>query len=234
MGIDLNTVSGSGPNGRIVENDILNAVKTTGVPASSPASSPSSSPALAATTTGAATDIDLSNMRKVIADRLLESKTTIPHYYLTSEINLDNLISLRGEFNNNPDFKLSVNDFVVKASALACKSVPECNSAWMGSFIRQYNNVDVCVAVSTDKGLITPIIPSAEQKGLKSISTMTKDLANRAREGKLQPSEYQGGTFTVSNLGMFGVNNFSAIINPPQACILAVGGSEKKVLVDSE
>lgn len=172
-------------------------------------------------------------MRKVIAQRLTQSKQEVPHYYLTVEIEMDKVLKLREMLNRDAKTgapKLSVNDFVVKASALALKAVPEANSAWNKDFVRQYHNADICVATATPGGLITPIVRKAEQLGLSSISTSVRDLASRAREGKLQPHEYQGGSFTISNLGMFGVKSFTAIINPPQACILAVGATEKKVV----
>lgn len=173
-------------------------------------------------------------MRKIIASRLTESKQQVPHYYLTVEINMDKTNKLREVLNKSAEgkYKLSVNDFVIKASALALKQVPEVNAAWQGDFIRQYNSADICVAVATPTGLITPIVTSAEGKGLSTISSQVKDLATRARDGKLSPAEYQGGSFTISNLGMFGVNNFTAIINPPQSCILAVGGGQQKVVPD--
>lgn len=173
-------------------------------------------------------------MRKIIASRLTESKQTVPHYYLTVEVNMDKVSKLRQVLNQSSEgkYKLSVNDFVIKASALALKAVPEVNSAWQGDFIRQYNSADICVAVATPTGLITPIIGQAETKGLSSISAQVKDMAKRARDGKLSPAEYQGGSFTISNLGMFGVKNFTAIINPPQSCILAIGGAQQKVVVD--
>ena len=174
-------------------------------------------------------------IRKVIAKRLTESKQQIPHYYVSIESEVDKLLSLRAKLNKIATQKISVNDMVVKAAALAAIKVPECNSSWQGDFIRQYKNVDMSVAVQTDVGLITPIIPYANLKGLEEISAEMKDLAGRARENKLKPEEYQGGTFTVSNLGMYGVSHFSAIINPPQSCILAVGGAQKKLLPsDSE
>jgi len=162
---------------------------------------------------------------------LLLSKQTIPHYYLTSEIEVDELLALRTNFNKRlekQNAKLSVNDFVIKAAAMACLKVPEANSAWLDTVIRQYNGVDVSVAVSTDNGLITPIVFSADNKGVLEINQEVKKLAGKARAGKLQPQEFQGGTFTVSNLGMFGVHHFSAIVNPPQSCILAIGGTSKK------
>ncbi|XP_021701071.1 dihydrolipoyllysine-residue acetyltransferase component of pyruvate dehydrogenase complex, mitochondrial isoform X2 [Aedes aegypti] len=182
-------------------------------------------------------DIPVSNIRGVIAKRLLESKTTIPHYYLTVDVNMDKINKLRSKFNKqleNDGVKLSINDFIIKAAALACKKVPEANSAWMDTVIRQFDAVDVSVAVSTDRGLITPIVFSADRKGLSDISKDVKNLAAKARDGKLQPQEFQGGTFSVSNLGMFGVTHFCAIINPPQSCILAVGGTQKRIVPDKD
>lgn len=178
-------------------------------------------------------DLPVSNIRGVIAKRLLESKLTIPHYYLTVECCMDEILSLRSNLNKaleNEKIKLSVNDFVIKATALASLKVKEANSAWMGTFIRQYNGVDVSVAVSTPRGLITPIVFNAHIKGLIEISTDVKSLAAKARDGKLQPHEFQGGTISVSNLGMFGIDQFCAIINPPQSCILAVGGTKAKLV----
>uniref|UniRef100_U5EWN9 dihydrolipoyllysine-residue acetyltransferase n=1 Tax=Corethrella appendiculata TaxID=1370023 RepID=U5EWN9_9DIPT len=182
-------------------------------------------------------DIPVSNIRGVIAKRLLESKTTIPHYYLTVDCNMDEINKLRAKFNKQLEkegVKLSINDFIIKAAALACKKVPEANSFWMDTIIRQFDSVDVSVAVSTDRGLITPIVFSADRKGLINISSDVKSLAAKARDGKLQPHEFQGGTFSVSNLGMFGVTHFSAIINPPQSCILAVGGTQKRIVPDKD
>ncbi|KAF6039925.1 hypothetical protein EB796_001777 [Bugula neritina] len=223
QGLSLAGVVGTGPGGRIIAQDLQNLQP---------------SPAVTAAPTAASyTDIDLSNMRKTIAKRLTESKQNVPHYYLTVDVNMDSIIKLRSELNDmlsGDGVKLSVNDFVIKAAALACKKVPAANSAWMDTFIRQFNNVDVCVAVATDGGLITPIVPKVETKGLASINTEVASLAAKAREGRLQPHEFQGGTFTISNLGMFGVKSFTAIINPPQACILAVGGTEKRVVVDED
>ncbi|KAG8172530.1 hypothetical protein JTE90_025226, partial [Oedothorax gibbosus] len=172
----------------------------------------------------------------VIARRLVQSKQTIPHYYLSVDITMDRILRLRSELNemlSKDGVKLSVNDLFVKAAALACKKVPEVNSSWMDTFIRQYHTVDVSVAVSTDAGLITPIVFNADSKGLSAISSDTKTLAGKARAGKLRPEEFQGGTFTISNLGMFGIKNFTAVINPPQSCILAVGGTENAIVPDS-
>jgi pyruvate dehydrogenase E2 component (dihydrolipoamide acetyltransferase) len=182
------------------------------------------------------TDAELTGMRKTIAKRLQASKHEIPHYYLTVECEVDSLMTLRADLNRqymDEGIKLSVNDFIIKATALASRRVPECNSAWMDTFIRQHHTCDVSVAVDTGNGLITPIVTSADAKGLAEISSDIKELAARAKEGKLQPNEFMGGTITVSNLGMFGISHFTAIINPPQSCILAVGGPKKKVLPSS-
>merc|ERR1719189_3109918 len=179
------------------------------------------------------TDADISSMRKTIAKRLQASKHEIPHYYLTVECQVDNLMKLRGELNTqykDEGIKLSVNDFIIKATALSSKKVPECNSARMDTFIREHHTCDVPVAVDTGSGLITPIVTSAQSKGLAEISSNIKELAGKAKEGKLQPHEFMGGTITVSNLGMMGISHFTAIINPPQSCILAVGGPQKRVL----
>uniref|UniRef100_A0AAY5F4F8 dihydrolipoyllysine-residue acetyltransferase n=1 Tax=Electrophorus electricus TaxID=8005 RepID=A0AAY5F4F8_ELEEL len=225
--------TGTGPDGRITKKDIESFVPTKAVaPPTAPAAPvPSPAPALAPVPTGTFTDIPVSNIRRVIAQRLMQSKQTIPHYYLSVDINMDQVLDLRKELNVKADnIKLSVNDFIIKASALACLKVPEANSSWMDTVIRQNHVVDVSVAVSTPSGLITPIVFNAHIKGLAAISKDITALASKAREGKLQPHEFQGGTFTVSNLGMYGIKNFSAIINPPQACILAVGGSEKRLL----
>ncbi|XP_051255914.1 dihydrolipoyllysine-residue acetyltransferase component of pyruvate dehydrogenase complex, mitochondrial [Dicentrarchus labrax] len=238
-GIDLAQVSGSGPDGRITRKDIDSFVPPKAAPAVAAAPTPAAAPAppapaaVPAAPAGTFTDIPISNIRKVIAQRLMQSKQTIPHYYLSVDVNMDQVLELRTELNAEvkaQNIKLSVNDFIIKASALACLKVPECNSSWMDTVIRQNHVVDLSVAVSTASGLITPIVFNAHTKGLAAISSDVSALAAKAREGKLQPHEFQGGTFTISNLGMFGVKNFSAIINPPQACILAVGGSEKRLM----
>uniref|UniRef100_A0A8P4GPN5 Acetyltransferase component of pyruvate dehydrogenase complex n=1 Tax=Dicentrarchus labrax TaxID=13489 RepID=A0A8P4GPN5_DICLA len=229
-GIDLAQVSGSGPDGRITRKDIDSFVPPKAAPVTPAPPAPAAVPAAPA---GTFTDIPISNIRKVIAQRLMQSKQTIPHYYLSVDVNMDQVLELRTELNAEvkaQNIKLSVNDFIIKASALACLKVPECNSSWMDTVIRQNHVVDLSVAVSTASGLITPIVFNAHTKGLAAISSDVSALAAKAREGKLQPHEFQGGTFTISNLGMFGVKNFSAIINPPQACILAVGGSEKRLM----
>ncbi|KAJ8888720.1 hypothetical protein PR048_008212 [Dryococelus australis] len=188
----------------------------------------------AATFPGATSlDIPVSNVRGVIAKRLLQSKQTIPHYYLTIDARVDKILEIRSKLNKQLEKeggKLSINDFVIKAAAMTCMKVPEVNSSWMDTFIRQYNSVNISVAVSTDNGLITPIVFSADTKGIATISKDMRALAAKARQGKLQPQEFQGGTFSISNLGMFGVKNFCAIINPPQSCILAVGTSDVRLV----
>ncbi|MCW2246450.1 pyruvate dehydrogenase E2 component (dihydrolipoamide acetyltransferase) [Azospirillum fermentarium] len=251
-GIELSAVKGSGPNGRIVKADV-EAAKASGVtkaPAAAPAASPAPAPAAAPAPVPAAKPAgvdakDLSDklgmrykaipntgMRKTIARRLSEAKQTVPHFYLTIDCQLDALLKVRSELNSRSDaYKLSVNDFVIRAVALALKKVPAANAAWTDEAILQYDHADVSVAVATPTGLITPIIKAAEGKGLAQISNEMKDLAKRARDGKLKPEEFQGGTFSVSNLGMFGIREFAAIINPPQGCILAVGAGEQRPIV---
>ena len=173
-----------------------------------------------------------SNIRKIIAERLTYSKQSIPHYYVTVSVNVDNLLKLRGKLNTSAKSKISVNDMVIKAASLAAVKVPETNSEWRGDYVRLYKNVHMSIAVQTDHGLMVPVVPNTNLKGLEEIAAEIKDLAARARENKLKPEEISGGTFTISNLGMYGVSNFSAIINPPQACILAVSAAEKRVVVD--
>ncbi|KAI8329514.1 pyruvate dehydrogenase complex dihydrolipoamide acetyltransferase [Chlamydoabsidia padenii] len=230
---NISKVEGTGPSGHVVKDNVNNfkaeeAQPTTTTAPPPPAYAPQSA------TGEAYSDIPASNMRKIIAFRLTESKQQLPHYYLTTEINMDKINKLRQVLNTSADgkYKLSVNDFIVKAAALSLKKVPEANAAWQGDFIRQYSTSDVSVAVATPTGLITPIIGQAETKGLADISAKVRDLATRARAGKLAPQEYQGGSFTISNLGMYGIKDFTAIINQPQSCNLAVGESQQKVVVD--
>lgn len=240
-GIDLAGIKGSGPHGRIVKADVEGA-KAGSVAGASAAQRPVSAPAASgpdAKTLADAygmeyTEIPNNNIKKVTARRLTEAKQTIPHFYLTVECVLDNLLAARKELNDqaNGAFKLSVNDFVIKAAAMALKAYPAANVSWTDSAVLQYKHADISVAVATPNGLITPIIKKAEQKGLQQISDEMKSLAARAREGKLKPEEFQGGSFSISNLGMFGVTEFNAIVNPPQSCILAVGaGIERPVVV---
>nr|CAG4639319.1 EOG090X08YX [Daphnia magna] len=235
-GISLASVSGgSGFEGSITAKDLDKVPVSPKPAATTPVASQAAAP-LQPVPGQKFRDLPVTNIRGVIAKRLLQSKQSIPHYYLTVDVTMDSVLSLRQEFNallGKDGGKLSVNDFVIKAAALACRKVPEVNSSWQETFIRQYDTVDISVAVSTDRGLITPIVFNAERKGLASISADVRTLAGKARDGKLQPHEFQGGTFSISNLGMFGVRNFTAIINPPQSCILAVGGTEKRLVVDT-
>src|SRR5579859_3122568 len=201
------------------------AVGTPPAAASKPAPAPAFGPAYE--------EVPLTSIRKVIARRLTEAKQTVPHFYLTIDYKLDALLALRTQLNAKSDTKLSVNDFIIRASALALKKVPAANASFTETALRMYKDIDISVAVATPTGLITPIIKHADQKGLAQISAEMKDLASRAKDGKLKPEEFQGGTFSISNLGMFGIKDFAAIINPPQGCILAVGaGEQRPVVVD--
>jgi pyruvate dehydrogenase E2 component (dihydrolipoamide acetyltransferase) len=249
-GLDLAALQGSGPRGRIVKADIERALKE-GPPAAAPAAAEARPPleapaaprpvapppaAPVAPPVAAYTELPLSNMRKVIARRLTESKQTVPHFYLSVDCMLDALLKLRQELNERPgaDYKLSVNDFVIKAAALALRKVPAANVSFGGDKIYQYHDVDVGVAVAIPDGLVTPVIRRADQKGLAAISSEMKDMSARARDPggmKLKPEEYQGGSLSISNLGMYGVREFAAVINPPQASILAVGAGEQRPVV---
>jgi pyruvate dehydrogenase E2 component (dihydrolipoamide acetyltransferase) len=221
--IDLTKVKGTGPRGRIVEADIRQAGQKASMPV---ASLPGETPYR---------EISLNNMRKIIAKRLTEAKQQVPHFYLTIDCHLDALLRLRGEVNVRlSEDKLSVNDFIIRACALALIEVPEANAAWHDTVIRQYQNADVAVAVAIEGGLVTPLIRHVETKSLRELSVEMRVLAQRARAGKLMPEEYQGGTFTLSNLGMYGIKHFGAILNPPQACILAVGMGEKRPVVTKD
>ncbi|WP_032113827.1 pyruvate dehydrogenase complex dihydrolipoamide acetyltransferase [Candidatus Paracaedibacter symbiosus] len=222
--VDLKLVAGSGPHGRIVKTDVEAA-------AIAPKKSAAATQGVVYGEAGYA-DLPLNNMRKVIARRLTESKQQVPHFYLNIDCELDALLKLRTEVNQRLEAgKLSVNDFIVRACALALIKVPEANVAWMDTVIRQFEAADISVAVAIDGGLVTPVVRSANLKSLKDISGEVKVLAERARASKLAPEDYQGGSFTISNLGMYGIKQFSAIINPPQACILAVGAGEQRAVV---
>ena len=247
-GLDLSALKGSGPHGRIVKADVLAAGDAPAKPA------PAAGPAVSAATPAAApsvsadaiakmyadrefTEIPLDGMRKTIAARLTEAKQTIPHFYLRRDIKIDNLLSLRGQLNKQLEargVKLSVNDFIIKACALALQTVPAANAVWAGDRVLQLTPSDVAVAVAIEGGLFTPVLKDAEQKSLSSLSAEMKDLATRARSKKLAPHEYQGGSFAISNLGMFGIDNFDAVINPPHGAILAVGAGVKKPVIDEE
>ncbi|CAA7616949.1 Dihydrolipoyllysine-residue acetyltransferase component of pyruvate dehydrogenase complex [Candidatus Terasakiella magnetica] len=234
--VDLKTVAGSGPHGRIVKADVEAAIaagpaKPIAVPAPT-AAKPAPIPVVASPFEPAFEEIPNTSMRKVIARRLTEAKSTIPHFYLSIDCELDALLKVRADLNGRSDaYKLSVNDFVVRAVALALKKVPAANASWGEEAIKRYKDVDISVAVATPTGLITPIVHHADHKGLAEISNEMKALAAKARDGKLKPEEFQGGGFTISNLGMFGIKDFAAIINPPQGCILAVGAGEQRPVV---
>ena len=241
-GIELGGIAGSGPQGRIIARDVETAV---GQPRAPAAPAQPSAPTVAAPPPGPTMRPDIpgmpafelvphTSMRKVIARRLTESKQTVPHFYLTVDCEVDQLLRMRQEVNEQAGEKgvrISVNDFVIKACALALRGVPDANASWSEEGVRRWQAVDISVAVAIPGGLITPIIRNADQKGLAAISVEMKDLAARARDGKLKPEEFQGGTFSISNLGMFGIRQFDAVINPPQACILAIGASEPRPVV---
>ena len=249
-GLDLSQVQGSGPRGRIIKADVEG---TTAQPAATAAAAPvaASAPApAAAVATGPSTDavlktyadrpheeVSLDGMRKTIAARLTEAKQSVPHFYLRRDIQLDELLKFRGQLNKTLEargVKLSVNDFIIKACALALQAVPDANAVWAGDRVLKFEKSDVAVAVAIEGGLFTPVLKDADGKSLSSLSTEMKDLAGRARERKLAPHEYQGGSFAISNLGMFGIDNFDAIINPPHAAILAVGAGVKKPIVGKD
>lgn len=243
-GIDLTSISGTGPGGRIVKADLAGGSKaapaSTPAPASSPAPSPAPAPvAISPVANGEDQTIPLTGMRKIIADRLLTSKTTIPHFYLHLEVDAAPLMDLRKQINAQAEAthgnKYSVNDFVVKALINASVAVPEVNASFNGDSIVQFAHVGVSVAVAVEDGLVTPVVKNAEQKSLLAISKEIKDLAGRARDKKLLPNEFDGGTVTISNLGAWGIESFDAIVNPPQAAILSVGGIiEKPVVKDGQ
>lgn len=231
-GIDLSTLKGSGPNGRIVRRDVEQAGQT---PAATPKAA---SPAAVAEAAGAGYEkVPHSTMRKVIARRLTEAKSTIPHFYVEMDVQLDALMALRSQMNaaspaDGPGaYKISVNDMLVKAVAVTLRRVPKVNVSYTDDAVLVYDDVDISVAVSIPDGLITPIVRRADTKSLRQISTETRDLVARARAGKLKPEEFQGGTFSISNMGMYGVKAFSAIINPPQAAILAIAAAERRAVV---
>jgi len=254
-GVDLSAVTGTGPHGRVVKADVEAAISGGGAKAAPAAKAPAGAPAAALAAKGMSDEqvlklfeegsyelIPHDNMRKTIARRLVEAKSTIPHFYLTLDCEIDALLALRAQLNaaapvrktekgDVPAYKLSVNDMIIKAMALALTAVPDANVSWTDQAMVKHKHADVGVAVSIPGGLITPIIRQADIKTLSVISNEMKDLAGRARNRKLKPEEYQGGTSAVSNLGMFGIKDFSAVINPPHATILAVGAGEERAVV---
>ncbi|MCI1242321.1 MAG: pyruvate dehydrogenase complex dihydrolipoamide acetyltransferase [Acetobacter fabarum] len=232
--VDLSTLKGTGPNGRIVKRDVEAA-------AAQPAAAPKpGQQANAPLPTGASRTVPHTTMRKVIARRLSESKATIPHFYVSMDVELDALMALRSQLNalshdeGQDAFKLSVNDMLIKAAALALKQVPEVNASFTEDAMILHEDADISVAVSLDDGLITPIVRAADRKSLKQISQEAKSLVSRARAGKLKPEEFQGGTFSISNMGMFGVKEFAAIVNPPQAAILAIAAGKRQPVVSGD
>jgi pyruvate dehydrogenase E2 component (dihydrolipoamide acetyltransferase) len=252
-GIDLSALQGSGPHGRIVKSDVEGAKPSAGVPAAVTASPPptaAAKPAPAGMPTGLAAEtvlkmyadrsyqeITLDGMRRTIAARLTEAKQTIPHFYLRREVRLDALMAFRETMNAQlagRGVKLSVNDFIIKACAMALQSAPDANAVWAGDRILRLKPSDVAVAVAVEGGLFTPVLRDAHQKSLSALSAEMKDLAGRAKTKKLAPHEYQGGSFAISNLGMFGIDNFDAVINPPHGSILAVGSGVKKPVVQAD
>ncbi|MDB9808457.1 MAG: pyruvate dehydrogenase complex dihydrolipoamide acetyltransferase [Loktanella sp.] len=246
-GLDLSAIAGSGPHGRIVKADVENA--TAAPKAAAPAAAASAAPATAMAS-GPSSDavikmyegrpfeeVKLDGMRKIIASRLTEAKQSVPHFYLRRDINLDALMKFRSQLNKQLEgrgVKLSVNDFIIKACALALQQVPEANAVWAGDRTLKFTKSDVAVAVAIEGGLFTPVLRDSEMKSLSALSFEMKDLATRARDRKLAPHEYQGGSFAISNLGMFGIDNFDAIINPPHSAILAVGAGVKKPIVGAD
>ena len=241
-GLDVSAIKGSGPQGRVVKADVEAAMNRPAAPAAAPAPAPAPAapkPAAAAPTAPLAgtTAHPNSTMRKVIARRLSESKATIPHFYVAMDIELDALLDLRGKLNarspkDGPGaYKLSVNDLIIKAAAVTLRRVPGVAASWTDDAILRFDDIDISVAVAIPDGLITPIVKQADQKGLAAISNEMKDLGARAKSGKLKPEEFQGGCFSISNMGMYGVSHFAAIINPPQAGILAVGAGTQRAVV---
>ncbi len=241
-GLDLGQVTGSGPKGRIVKADVVDAVAQ---PAPAPAAAAATPPPSSAGADQVKAmygdreyeEVTLNGMRKIIAARLSEAKQTIPHFYLRRDIHLDALLKLRSQMNKGLEsrgIKLSVNDYIIKACAMALQDVPDCNAVWAGDRILKLKPSDVAVAVAIEGGLFTPVLKDSDTKTLSSLSTEMKDLASRARDKKLAPHEYQGGSFAISNLGMFGIQNFDAVINPPHGSILAVGAGEKKPVVGAD
>ena len=238
-GVDLAALTGSGPHGRILRRDVEAAISAPGGKAVSTGATPTG-----ATPTGALASVvpaspgashlePNSQMRKIIADRLQQSKATAPHFYLTVDCEIDTLLESRRMMNDRaPEgVKISVNDLIIRAAAMALVKVPKANASWEGDNTRLFHHADIAMAVAVDGGLVTPVIWAAEQKGLAEIATTSRDLATRAREGRLAPEEFSGGSFTISNLGMYGIREFAAVINPPQGAILAVGAGEERPVV---
>ena len=251
-GLDLSAIAGSGPRGRIVKSDVegATAAPKAAAPAAAATEAPKAATPAATVAQGPSTDavlkmyegtafeeVKLDGMRKTIAARLTEAKQSVPHFYLRRDIELDDLLAFRAQLNaklGDRGVKLSVNDFIIKACALALQQIPEANAVWAGDRVLKFKNSDVAVAVAIEGGLFTPVLKNSDSKSLSALSAEMKDLAKRARDRKLAPHEYQGGSFAISNLGMFGIDNFDAIINPPHSGILAVGAGVKKPVVGAD
>jgi pyruvate dehydrogenase E2 component (dihydrolipoamide acetyltransferase) len=235
----VGSIAATGPGGRVIARDV-EAAKANPPAAAAPAAKTAGGKSEVVQTphfgslapVNPTRDVPLTNMRKIIGKRLLESAQTTPVFFVTQKIEMDALNRVRAELNRAAGYKISVNDLIVKATAYALRQYPVINSSFHGDFIRENANIDICVAVAIPDGLITPILKNADQKGLGAISQEVKALVAKAKAGKLAPEEFQGGTFTLSNLGMFGVDTFTAIINPPQAAILAVGGTSSELYLD--
>lgn len=225
--IDLAGITGTGPGGRIVRRDLEAWRDAAPAEVSAPAPAPSASPAA-----GGHTDVPHTGMRRAIARRLTESKSTVPHFYLTAELRAERLLALRRDLNAMPDLRVSVNDLLVKAIATAFVRVPQANVIWTDTALRQFDHVDIAVAVSTDGGLLTPVVRDAASQSLRELNASISDLVERARAGRLHQHELEGGSFAISNLGMYGTREFSAILNPPQSGILAVGAVRDAVVVE--
>lgn len=234
--VDLSTLMGSGPGGRVIEEDVLRSVDSELAVAPNVVADSRSPVSAAVDVSGRFQTVRLSAMRKTIARRMAESKQQVPHFYLRLRCSMDAVIDVRAQLNQDLaseglDTKISVNDFVLRAAALALRDVPEANVSFQGDTMRVFESVDVSVAVATDGGLVTPVVRDADQKGLAALAAEVKALAISARDGKLRPEQYQGGTFTISNLGMYGIETVYPILNPPQACILGVGSAEEQPVV---
>tara|TARA_X000000950_G_scaffold250125_1_gene310536 strand:+ start:999 stop:2312 length:1314 start_codon:yes stop_codon:yes gene_type:complete len=233
-GVDLAALTGSGPHGRILRRDVEAAISAPGGKAVSTGATPAGASASVVPASPGASHLEPnSQMRKIIADRLQQSKATAPHFYLTVDCEIDTLLESRRMMNDRaPEgVKISVNDLIIRAAAMALVKVPKANASWEGDNTRLFHHADIAMAVAVDGGLVTPVIWAAEQKGLAEIATTSRDLATRAREGRLAPEEFSGGSFTISNLGMYGIREFAAVINPPQGAILAVGAGEERPVV---
>ena len=233
-GVDLAALTGSGPHGRILRRDVEAAISAPGGKVVSTGATPAGASASVVPASPGASHLEPnSQMRKIIADRLQQSKATAPHFYLTVDCEIDTLLESRRMMNDRaPEgVKISVNDLIIRAAAMALVKVPKANASWEGDNTRLFHHADIAMAVAVDGGLVTPVIWAAEQKGLAEIATTSRDLAARAREGRLAPEEFSGGSFTISNLGMYGIREFAAVINPPQGAILAVGAGEERPVV---